>query len=447
MAGSLKGRLRDPHWKKEAPLIAVMAAVFFVMLVFTAITPMLADDFSYCFSWADDSRIRSVFQIPASMAAHRQVTNGRVVAHGLVQGILMLPKGVFDVLNALCALLMARLFLEYFSGLRPAQAALLLCCGAFLLWNDMPAFGQVFLWLDGAVNYFWGICLFLLFLRPYAMAWLGRGSRRTPWRDALFLLLALAVGCYSENGSVSVIFAALCLTGLLALRRQRPRPVLLLGIVFACVGFAFLMSAPATSGRAAPLTISGLALNLRELLNAAKETLSGLYGLYALSLALCLLSGADRRKLLLSAVFLLAGAAALACYIFATYFVPRHFCFTVLFTVLACLLLLSALLEQGKKLLPAAVTALAAVAFCFNFLLGALDMAVIFRKSLVREEAVAAALAAGERSVTLEIYVPDTKYSAAYGLLELNTSGEGWPNISLARYYGLDQVKGVEPAG
>ena len=50
------------------------------------------DDFAYCFSWADWTRIRSVSQIIPSMAVHRSVTNGRVIVHGLVQLLLLLPR-------------------------------------------------------------------------------------------------------------------------------------------------------------------------------------------------------------------------------------------------------------------------------------------------------------------------------------------------------------------
>lgn len=426
-------------------LTAVFAALFVTVLIFSALTPLVADDFSYKFSWVDVSRITSVTQIPASMAVHRQTTNGRVLAHGMVQFLLMLPKGVFDLLNGLCAVLLGALFWEHFRELRPAQAALLLCCGSFLIWNETPAFGQIFLWLDGAVNYFWGICLFLLFLRPYALAWLGREARRPLWREGLFLLAAFAAGSYSENGSAAALFAAVCLTGLLALRERRVRPLFLLGIAAAVLGFVFLLSAPAMRGRAAPMTVSALAANVRTVLTGAQAHLSGLYILYAVCFVLCLLSGADRKKLLLSAVYLLSGIGSLTAFVLARYFADRHYCFTVLFTVLACLLLLSALLERGKRGFPVAVTALAGLLFCFNFALGALDIAVTFGKSLERERAIAAALAAGERDVTLEIYVPFSKYSGPYGLEDLNPTGEGWPNDSVALYYGLDSVTGVEP--
>ena len=80
---------------------AVLLAIFLLLLYCNLHTALVADDFQYCFSFADGSRISSVGQILPSMAAHRYVMNGRVFAHALVQLCLLLPKGIFNVCNAL----------------------------------------------------------------------------------------------------------------------------------------------------------------------------------------------------------------------------------------------------------------------------------------------------------------------------------------------------------
>ena len=189
-------------------LVGLYLAVFLVMLLFTALTPMAADDYSYCFSWVDNARMRSILQIFPSMAVHRQLTNGRVVAHFLVQLVLLAPKVLFNILNACAAVLLLRLFERYFPGRSPWQQVLLTALGALLLFNQMPSFGQVALWLDGSINYSWGILFFLLYLLPYASLWLGEQEDAGPLKRLGFLLLALLVGAYSENGSLDTLFAA-----------------------------------------------------------------------------------------------------------------------------------------------------------------------------------------------------------------------------------------------
>ena len=414
-------------------LIGLYLAVFLLMLVFSFLTPLVADDYSYCFSWVDSGRITSPLQIPASMASHRQLTNGRVVAHGLVQLILLAPKMLFNVLNACSAVLLLWLISRYYAERTPRQRLLLTLTGALLLFNWMPAFGQVALWLDGSINYSWGIVLFLLFLRPYAAAWLGREQKRSLPRDLGFLLLAVLVG------------AAFCLWLGCLLREKKLRWRPLAGLALGGAGYLFLMTAPATSGRGAGLDFSALSKNFKYITEQTREELLPLYLLFALALALCMLLGAERKKLVLAGILFLAGLGSLASFIFARYFVPRHFCFTVYFTVLACLILLSELLEKGRPVFPALAAAALSVLFVFNLAQGGLDIAVTYKHFREREAAIQEALDAGEREVRLPVYESATAYSAPHQLLDLSTQAHDWPNCSLEDYYGIESIYGVLP--
>lgn len=426
----------------KAALRAVYACVFIIMLLFSFLSPLVADDFSYCFSWADSSRIKSIGQIFPSMAVHRLNTNGRVFTHGIVQAVLIMPKPVFNILNALNSLLLCVLFARHFGG-DGKRRALLLTCGAFMLWCFTPAFGQVFLWLDGSVNYSWGMSIFLLFLWQYTAAYLGIERRRSAARDILLPPLAFLAGSYSENGSIAAIFIALCLSLLILRREKKLSRQLIAGLILAAVGFVFLMSAPAMHSRAGEFNLSAIADSVRTVVRSAKEYMMPLYLLYAVCLALCIAAKANRRKMALSAVFVLGGIGSLAAFTFAAYFAQRHFCFTAVFTVLACLILLDALADTGKRLPASIVCAVMAVPFLFDFALGSLDILYTYNASVEREAAIHAALENGDSSIELEVYLPATKYSAAAGLTDLSTNPDDWPNNSVAQYYGLDAVTGV----
>ena len=425
-------------------LCFVVLSVFLVILAFSAMSPMIDDDYSYCFSWADVSRITGIGQIPASMAMHRQLTNGRVFAHAIVQLLLVRPKTAFVLLNACNAALLCWLFRRHFRQLSDRRAALLLLIGAMLLWNYTPDFFRVFLWLDGAVNYSWGISLILLYLWPYTAAYWELPRKKALWRSALFLLLALIAGGYSENSSLAALFIAAVLTLCVALRRRRIPWELAAGIGAAVVGYVFLMSAPATASRAGEFSLSALANRLREMVDYCQLNLSTLYLIFAAALALALLFRVDRRRLFLACLFAVAGLASLSSFLFAYYFTDRHCCFTVLFTVLATLILLSALLEKEQPLPAALLAAAMAVVFSFNFISGGLDILVGYGKAREREAQISQALAAGERSITLRNYAPATKYCGTFFLYE---DPREWPNDSVALYYGFDAVRGAEDIG
>lgn len=420
----------------------LFALVFIIVLLFSFLTPMVADDFSYCFSWADGSRMHSLGQIIPSMAAHRDNVNGRVFAHGIVQAVLLMPKSVFNVLNALNAVLLLALIRRCFNH-SVSRHTLLLTVGVLMLWCFTPAFGQVFLWLDGAVNYSWGLSIFLLFLWQYISGYLGKERRLSLVRDILLLPLAFIAGGYSENGSIAVIFIALCLSILIFLRDRRLPWQLIAGLVLSVAGFIFLMSAGATHGRSASLDLRGLIYNIRYILTAVQEQLMPLYIIFALCFALGIAFKVDKKRLILSAVLLLAGIGSLAAFIFAKYFTSRHCCFTVVFTVLACLILLDALADKRKLLSAQLLCGVMAVFFAFSFVHGALDIAVTFGVSLERKAEIQNALDSGETDIELKVYLPGTKYSAAWDLTDLDPNPSLWPNTSFADFYGLNSVTGT----
>ena len=427
--------------KERRAVTLVMAAVFLCILVLGALTPMAADDFSYSFSWADNSRITRVSQIIPSMAVHRQLTNGRVVTHALVQLLLMRPRGPFVILNALNALLLCYLFYRYIRRLPGPQAGLLLLIGALLMWNYATDFQCLFLWLDGSVNYSWGMSLILLWLWPFSEAWLEEreDSRKSKWKTVLFLFLSFVAGAWSENSSLAAMFIALLLILMCAFRDKKIRPLLVAGLVMAALGYVFLMSAPATAGRAGGTDMASIANRIKQMIADCRELLLAPWMIYAGSLALCLLYRTDKRRILLSLVFFVAGLASLSAFIFAYYFNARHCCFTLFFTVLATLILLSSLMEKGRKLAPSLLTAVMCVLFVFNFSAGVLDIAVGYGKSRERAAMIRAAQEAGETEITLPLYPAATQYCVSFILFP---DAEEWPNYSLASYYGFDQVYG-----
>ncbi len=426
---------------KRRTLQLYLAGMFLFMLFLSCMTPMVQDDFTYCFSFADQSRITRIGQIPASMAAHRQHANGRLAAHTMVQLLLLCPKLLFNLLNAGNAVLLALLFRRYFPALRGGAAVFALAVGGMLIWNYSPAFGEAFLWLDGSINYAWGMSVLLLFLWPYAADYLEIPRKRSLAYNALFLLLAFLAGGYSENGSLAMLFAAGCLFLLLLLRRRRLPLLLLAGLLAAALGYFLLMTAPAVASKSAGHSASVLGANAVKVLTQTRTVLLPLYVLYALLVTACLHFGADRRRLLLSGILILAGLASLSTFVFAVYFEKRHFCFTTVTAALACLLPLSELLVLPRtRLLPKLCAGFLSVLFLFNLASGLVDITVDYSKALRREAAVRQAVEAGDTELTLEEHLCATPYGVSF---VLSDNKRDWPNLSIARYYGFEAVNAI----
>jgi hypothetical protein len=172
----------------------ILAVTFTGMLALNLLTPLLADDYLYAFSFATGERITSVGDIFPSLAAHAATMNGRLTPHFFVQLFVMLPRWIFAILNSFVylALLLGMVRLSARVGERYPWRLLLIVSGAVFLLP--PAFGQSFLWLAGSVNYLWCDALMVWLLVPFADFYLRGKSTTGMGRMTLMVLGALLMG-------------------------------------------------------------------------------------------------------------------------------------------------------------------------------------------------------------------------------------------------------------
>lgn len=441
-SGSTGANSVVPGSGNRRPFLLLCVLVFLVVLGLTALTPMVSDDFAYCFSFADWTRIRHVGQIIPSMAEHRNVTNGRVIVHGLVQLLLLLPRPVYCALNALNAVLLCALTRRMIALPSRKQEMVILLFGICFFCCFLPAFGENVLWLDGSLNYFWGLSCSLLFLFPFLMDYLALPHHESVFLSVMRIFLAFVFGTWSENASLVFLFLAVCLYLLQWIKTRQFRLFPLFWIVAAMAGYVFLMTAPATAGRAGASSVSVIGYNFRVLFQAARDYLLWPLLIWAVLFALAVSYHVEKRLLIASALLFVGALLTHLSYTFAAYFVPRHLCTTVFLLMLAAVLLLAGLCRVDRPVFSGAALACLSVLFLLQFPVGVLDVAVSYHKQQLREQQIDTALAAGQRSVVLENYYPYTAYAVPFEL-SLSDSSVG-PNINIADYYGMDSVLGLD---
>lgn len=420
----------------------VCLGIFLLMLLCNLRTNLLADDYRYFFSFADGTRIDSVGDIVPSMAAHRSSMNGRLTAHALVQLFLMLPLPVFKLVNSLVFLLMLMLIYRISTGGGEHNALLLVALfGA--IWVLQPEFGQVFLWLDGAVNYLWSVALCLLFLLPYINKFLhGRDPGRLG--GAGFALFSFIVGGYAENSTVAVVFMALLLTALSRFwRKQRIGLWPAASLLAAMLGFGLMLFAPAE------LQNKSAEISLPVLLGNFLSTGGFYLRFWPALLSFALLYVAAARKglpmetRLLALCFLGGSLAGQFVLTFAQYCTGRVTFIALALLLTGCGILFAPLFEGRSRFW---LSALCGVCLCFTLYWGYAGMLDILRTNyeLSENEAIIrVCAAAGEDEVMLPRYYSETKYSALAGLNYLSTEdADDWANHYMARYYGVDSVTG-----
>lgn len=476
---------------------AFFTAVFGLACLLTAFTPLIADDFNYAFSWADETRIDNLRQIVSSMEAHRIWTHGRVFAQGWVTLFMMWPRWMFPLFNALVITLFFWETERYFRLRAVAHSVLASAVVGALIWICMPVFGQVFLWLDGACNYFWGAALgWALIVEVMTLT-----THRHPNVCMLLLVLpAFAVGAWSEH----ISFAVLLMLSLIIVRswiQKRRFPargaVLLLS---GTLGYLFLLLAPSMlpnhlkkralyaagehaaslmgtlktywwalpaillvvlllflwlrrkqkTERLAALTGLALAASLAAAAFFCMKTISdtGAFALFSstpvgfFTLTACFLAGLRKafrqnvdRVIILDAVTLtLSGLGALLLFLLAMYIPARGFCAPTVFMGIASGLLWGTVRAEKPKI----ALGLLILVFAAFFAVGFSDIWSLHRQAEKREADIRKALQ-NDGILLAEPYSVRTKYAALYGLQDL-APGETWPNDIIKEYYGLKEI-------
>ena len=412
--------------------------LFLFMLACNILTPYLADDFTYMFSFQSGERIKDLLDIFPSMLAHAQKMNGRLVTHFLVQLTFLFPAKVFDFVNA--AMFTFQVYLicrtARAKGLRQAVLA-----GAVFsaLWLCEPAFGQVNLWQDGSVNYLWSLVFGLLFLQPFVSAFL---SDRPLSKGAYLYLLAFLAGAYSETASAAVIFMAVVLLLLDTIVHQKPLNRFLVGLIItAFIGYVTIYLAPAQWSNKA--SDGADFMHTIDRIIRRFFLLKTLLASYILLLVLHIAANTEKDRLLLSGVFFMGSLVPSFLLLFANQYPLRSVSSMCVFLICACAVLLEPLLEVKKQ--PLIVSA--ALVFMLNGLAGLPegldDIVKTYEQVKKNQQIMAWQIEDGIKDIVVPCIDTDGPYSAIYQLQYLDTEGaEKWPNRDMAKYYSIDSILG-----
>ncbi len=239
----------------------LLLAVFVLMFILNCQMPLsYGDDYIYSFVWEDwrmmdplpetAHRVAGWGDLLRSQWSHYFSWGGRTFAHTLAQFFLWQGKALFNVCNALMAVLLVLLI--YWTAdegrvgfdLEPSRVAWIF----FVLWAFTPGFPTVFLWLTGACNYLWTSVLLLLFLFPYVRYYF-RGIS-PPGGAFLMAPLGLFAGWTNEN---TVGWALLAVLAFLWRDRRRPdrKAWLAAGGAGLFAGYVLLLLAPGNMARLA----------------------------------------------------------------------------------------------------------------------------------------------------------------------------------------------------
>lgn len=431
--------------------VAIYLAVFAFLFICNGLTLYMGDDYSYRFCFTDGRLIENASQIIHSMRGHRYNMNGRLVAHALVQLLGMAPLWFFDILNAGMFTGLIALIMKISHGTSCPRNNLLLLAVFGALWLFMPVFGQVCLWQDGSINYLWSIVIGLLYIAPYIQFYLSGGVIKSSVQKCLFLCLAFGAGAYSETVSAAVTFMAAMLLVLGCWERKEKLPhFYLAALVVAFLGYLSIYTAPAQWR--AKASGGGFAQLWENFLLASGmywRLLGVLLIAFGVLLVLSLLVKTEKKTLILALVFFAGSLAANYILIFASWYIDRSAVGAFVFLLTADVVLLVPLLyKKNCQMFANVVLAVLLLATIPKLLTGTVDVYDTYLEFRANEELICQSKEQGIMDIEIPMAVSETKYSQNFGpgvfYLDV-TSSRNWPNVDMARYYGIASLTAVAP--
>ena len=419
-------------------ITALFVCVFVVMLLFNILTPMISDDYAHYFG-NNGERFNSLGDIFSALGRFRSEVNGRVVAHFFAFSFLSLPHVAFCIFNSAVFTLFVWLISGFVKSEDEKRNSFLLTVLIMLIWLFIPAFGQIFLWETGACNYLFGLVLDIILVYPLFCRYSEKHCRidDSAVLKILAVIAAILAGAWSEHGAAGTICAC-ALFVILIWIKEKKAPVFQIALTAAAVvGFAFLMTAPATSSRSSGGT--GLADNIKTLVGMLRQYEAVPLAVWLSLLLTGIYRGLDKRVIVASAVLVISGLASSFTFVFAAYVPARGLMLVGTFTVTAVLLLCAEHLKAGEKTAVIAASGVLAVAFLLSFILGAGDILSLKLQEGERQSIISQAIADGDDTAVIPAYAASTMYPAKFDE-ELTDDPEDWYNDLVAKYYGIDSV-------
>lgn len=461
-------------------LLYIMIVFFCFFYIFNYLTPMsFGDDYVYSFVWEGHpmyepmsvqvQRLSSINDLIVSQWSHYFTGNGRTVSHIIAQLFLWLGKDIFNVFNALIAVL---LILEIYWCSNRGVVTFKIKPGrliwAFLaLWIFTPGFSPVFFWLSGACNYLWTAVLLLGFLLPYICKYYHFEEKVANHHWAWFgmFLFGIIAGWSNEN---SVCWIILALIVFIYAKRKKSgfEFWMFTGLVGLVIGYALLMFAPGNVARLQAETNASTGWVTGSLIKTNLQMLAAVFLFQFLLWYFCLRSlfllqkrstkGAlvKHEKLFVQSLCILSFAMT-AMMLFSPNFPPRSsFPGTVQLIIATSVLLriqeeydMEIIKKNAKKFLCGVGSLYFVVSATATFY-GFYDYYKQVQNLLT---IVSHSGQAKEEIVTVSSITPVSETVANLSGLhilfyEMSENANDWRNVAFSRYYGIKGIRMIKPS-
>ncbi len=429
--------------KSQYPFYAILILTFFSMLCLNLLSPLVADDYRYLYSFATQEKITSIPEIVSSMALHAKLLNGRVIPHFFAQLFLMLPSPFFKVINACAYVLLLLGIYRLASDPRKAYDWKLLLAIAGAVFLLPPIFGQTYLWQTGAISYLWRDALMVWVFVPFADAVFRNKPVRGVGKTLLLAAASLYICNSTENGAVSILLMMLLCIAWLFLRRQKVPVPLFVAFAFGMLGLATLFLVPSSFNNF-QASASGLNQIFENYQKALSMWLSHALWPSVIYILLFFLAAQgpspNRDRLAFSLGCFLASLACNFSMASAFYYPLRAMVLCVNLIILASAIVLSEISPSCREWMLRVLAASLGMVLLFQTVSALPNAYGLYRLSEARLTEILAQRDAGAKEITTFGIIGRSRYDVFYDLHDLTDDPGYFPNVYFAKCYGLQTV-------
>lgn len=431
---------------KKLTIVAIIT--FVISLLYNIMSPYTTDDYSYMYSAVTGEKVTNIFQILVSLWDDYFHVNGRLLPHFFLQILLIGPKWIFNLINAAMYVWLLWLMQRMNSSKKEIDVMLWIAT-AVGLWVFLPAYGQVFLWMTGSINYSWCFVFSLIYISFYIKLLKHPQEILKKGQFVGFYIYSFFFGAYSAQLSFATVFVSFLLLCVVVMSEKAVKKYLVyvIPVVMSALGYITMILSPAESGRVPELSLGIIVKSILSIFETYYLGAKILLGIWAVLLVLAICFNVERKEIVISVAFMLISIISIVMLFAASYVVGRHYANADFFIVMAIIVLMQSLIGKGK---------IGCVAYCLcAYLLatnvwtlweGTYDIYDTYKKQQLRDEYVYEQIQHGNKEIVyVKKILPSTKYSCKYDLIDLQTDEqEIWPNYAIAAYYGVEEIYGIE---
>lgn len=435
--------MKKINLSKKRQVIVIMTSIFLMMLLLNILTPLIADDFSYSFN-IDGEKLGSFLDVINYQITHYFKWGGRTVAHTIAQSFLLFPKPFFSIMNTFVYVLLVYLIYLHSKGDNKDDNPLILILIHFGLWFLVPVFGQNCLWLIGSCNYLWTTTLILLFLLIIRK----NSQKETFFKIIGMLLFGIIVGWTNENTSFGLIIITAG-TLIISKKENKKRKILkyqFSGLVGTIIGFIILIIAPGNFVRSSILEDNTFIVIkfLKRIVDATLGMLDYTLPLLIVITILFAIYIYNKKTINYSVyIFLLGSFLTIYAMVLSPTFPERAWFGVIVFLLIACLQLIYNIQPIYKPYKVTLVVTVIIISFFYipQYIITGREILELNRIWNFRVEYIRNEKSNGNMEIEVGSYSSQNKHNPVYGLSDISSNKEDWPNTDIAKYFQIKSIK------